>query len=206
MAEISNPVLLDYLGAKVIEDIRAGVKLNEDLLAAVSKYPEIDYLRKMAKPRDVDTLIRVSKSPKKARRFLAFLLFQPLISVPKVRSYLEKTWKTAKGYDAKRDLLWRLLDIKDLPIGIHEDLYDFVREDLGRFFSGAKSMTHGDLLGYVKERLRNRNFPESKAWIYLCLASLSDRKDEIGRILNKYKGSKASIVARVAKDFLKKLK
>jgi hypothetical protein len=52
------------------------------------------------------------------------------------------------------------------------------------------------------ERLGNADFPESKAWVYLCIAAGSDDVEGARSLINSYVDSKSSINATVAQNLL----
>ena len=195
-----DEVLLRYLAEKIMEDLRSGNQLDEGICDALIRYPEIDYLRKAVRSDDTDCIISLCRSQKKGQRPLGFALLQPIVGNEKAQEFLKQLWDDANDYDTKRQLLWRLLDNPGLSIDIHKAIYSFVNDHWARFVADSKKWVKSDILRYVQDRLSDKSFPESKAWLYLCLASTSSNTDGIDALLNRYQDSDASIVAMVVKD------
>lgn len=201
-----DEVLLRYLAEKIMEDLRSGNQLAEDFCNALTGYPEIDSLRKAVGSEDTDVIIGLCQSQNRAKRSLGFALLQPIVGNEKIQGFLKQLWDDANDndYEAKRLLVWRILDISDLPSDFHEDIYRFVKKHWHAFIADNENWVQGDVLDYCKERLSNMYIPESKSWIYLLLASTSDRKEEVRKLLDQYGESKASIVSTVINDLISK--
>ena len=99
-----------------------------------------------------------------------------------------------------------MLDIEGLPNEIHQSIYSFIKDNWDRFIVDSRSWVKEDILEYSQERLKNQAYPESKSWLYLCLASTSNKMDKVKALLDEYENSDASIVATVVKDLKEKNK
>ena len=197
-----DEILLKYIAKKFMEDVRRGRTLDEALCDALRGYPEIEYLREVVLPEDSDDIIDLCKSKNDTVLSLAFGLLHPLAKTKKVKEFIKNLWEELTDYSVRMKLLWRLLDNPDLDIEIHRSLYSFVRENHDRFMKDTAKWVKGDVMTYVKNRLEDNRFPESKAWIYLLVASSTE--ENIDSLLKQYENSDASIVAEVVKDLREK--
>ena len=195
-------VLLKYIAKKVIEDIRNGRDLDEDLCDALCAYPEMDYLREVVRPDDADFIIDLWKSGKEPVRSLTFGLLHPLGNNEKVKEFLENLWEESTDYTIRMKLLWPLLDNPYLDVEFHRSIYSFVDDNYKQFIADIIKFAKGDVITYAKDRLEDKRFPESKAWIYLIIAASVE--ENIDSLLSQYENSDASIVAEVVKDLRKK--
>ena len=197
-----NSIVLRYVAKKVIEDIRNGRNLDKDLCDALCAYPEMDYLREVVHPDDADYIIDLWKSGKEPVRSLVFGLLHPLGENKKVKEFLKNLWEETTDYKIKLLLLWRLLDNSYLDVEFHRSIYSFVQDNYKEFIDEVIKFAKGDVITYAKDRLEDKRFPESKAWIYLIIAASVE--ENIDSLLNQYENSKASIVAEVVKHLKEK--
>ena len=197
-----NSIILRYVAKKVLEDIRNGRDLDEDLCGALRTYPELDYLREVVRLEDADRIIALCQSKKELIQFLALGLLQSLGNNEKVKKLLKNLWEESTDYTIRLPLLWRLLDNPYLNVEIHRTIYSFIRDNYNQFISDQIKWAKGDVITYVKNRLEDSRYPESKAWIYLLIAASSE--ENIDHLLNQYENSEASIVGEVVKDLRKK--
>jgi len=116
---------------------------------------------------------------------------------------LKKLWEKLTDYTIGMKLLWRLLDNPYLDVEIHRSIFSFLQDNYDQFITDTtKWVKDGEVLKYAKDRLRDNQHPESKAWVYLLVASSSE--ENIDPLLRQYENSDASIVAEVVKDLKEK--
>lgn len=197
-----NPIILRYVAKKVMEDIRNRRDLDKDLCDALCAYPEMDYLREVVRPYDADYIIDLWKFGKEPDRSLTFGLLHPLGKNGKVKEFLKNLWGKSTDYTIRIKLLWPLLDNPYLNVEFHRSIYSFVRDNYNQFIADIIKFAKGDVIAYAKDRLEDKRFPESKAWIYLIIAASVE--ENIDSLLNQYENSDASIVAEVVKDLREK--
>lgn len=116
---------------------------------------------------------------------------------------MKKLWEKLTDYTIGMKLLWRLLDNPYLDVEIHRSIFSFLQDNYDQFITDTtKWVKDGEVLKYAKDRLRDNQHPESKAWVYLLVASSSE--ENIDPLLRQYENSDASIVAEVVKDLKEK--
>jgi len=198
--------MLEYLAQKVVDDLRAGVALDEALGVELTQYPQIDYLRQQVATQDVEMLLRTANSTNQGMRALAHALMPRLQQDERIREYLLWQWRDTprEDYAQCRRLMWLLLNYDDLDTDIHREIYDFICCHLEHWLEDVVIWCGGpaEVLPAVQARLADPLFPESKAWVYLmCGLAEEDpaRRCEFGGMLPRYEHSNASIVADVVR-------
>ena len=194
--------ILQYLANKIIQDISTGNIPEKELCIAITGFPYIDYIRIEMKPSFMDIAFDLCKSEQVFKKALGFALLQPLVHLDEVKSFIRNQWNEANNYDLKRQLLWRLLDIPDLPVSIHKNIYEFIKENWDKFIADSNKWNKVPMIKYVEDRLHSESHAESKKWIYLCLATSIEDKTVLKSQLDKYKNSNNSIIADVVRDLL----
>lgn len=192
--------MFDYLANKVLQDLRSGHSLNDDLAKELNLPPAIDSLRPKIKKEDRDMLIALGKSRKRGARGLALALLKTLGKDKKVKDFFREFWKKTRDYNTKHDVMWRLLDYGQLEVELHREIFEFVIRDFDRWVTKAGAWPKGDsnVIPFVKDRLANPHYPKTKAWVYLCLSFASNNKREVGQLLDKYISSGEPIVRELA--------
>lgn len=95
-----------------------------------------------------------------------------------------------------------MLDNPYLDAEFLKNIYSFVLDNYNQFIADVSKWSKGNVITYAKDRLEDKQFPKSKAWIYLIIAAFVEEK--IDSLLNQYENSEASIVAEVVKDLREK--
>ena len=70
---------------------------------------------------------------------------QPIVGNEKVQVFLKQLWDDANDNEAKRLLVWRILDISDLPRDFHEDSCRFVKKHWDEFITDSENWVHDDV-------------------------------------------------------------
>jgi hypothetical protein len=196
-------VISDEQADRIIERLRIERFLTEEESEQLCKSISIDLLRSKINKDDVQLLLELAVSKNTPwLRSLAISLMCTVRNDISVKRFLLKTWATAKDYHTRLAVMWRLLDYDELEKTIHLSIYEFIRSHWKRWLSDMRLWFEGySVLSAVNHRLADTTFPESKAWVYLCLAMASDETDRIHALLNQHTGSSKSIVGKVANDF-----
>jgi hypothetical protein len=94
-------------------------------------------------------------------------LLQPFSTREEVCTVLRKRFESASPY-LKSQLLWRLLDDRELPPETHSSIFDFVMSDFDSFQQSCVSYLGGPAEILPAALRRMADCPPSKRWIYLC--------------------------------------
>lgn len=192
---------------QVLDAIRGKRPIPEDVAVAANKFEHIDKLRAEMRDEDIPYLLEQARSSSVAAANLTLYLLRPFKDEDEVRSLVWSLWSEVTKYKKRLVVMWPLLDYEDLDASIHEEVYQFVREDLPRFIEECNKWFGGPskVLNYCKERLDDLTFPSTKNWVYLCAAMGSSERDSLIRLLKEYQASKNEFAARVAKDMAEEL-
>lgn len=192
---------------RLMTELRRGGSLPEDVAASLCKGRDVDALRSEIKATDSPLLLTLAKDGKRPwLRSLAVSLMRALRDQVEIRQSVFDTWNSDVDYEMRLALMWRLLDYDDLDLNTHRSIYRFVMQNWDRWLADMTMWySQAGALASAEWRLTNKAFPASKAWVYLCLACASDDKSRIGRLLENYSQSKASIVAQVVADLRERL-
>lgn len=200
-------IILNYLAEKVMDDLRKGIELSDELIKNLNKYPFIDYIRKLVTKEDMRIIKKMIQSEKITVCRLGISLTRQLLKEKEVQKHLFNIWKSTDEYDIRRGLMFRFLDLDNLPINMHNEIYNFVRKNWDRWLANQANWYGGKekILSVCLDRLEGPSNPKSKAWVYLCIATLSPEKDKVKELISRYLSSKESINAKVAADLVKEL-
>ncbi len=201
-------IVQKYLAQKVLEDIREGQNIPENLIIEFDKYPIIDFIRADVIADDIPIIVNryINSSEDGYTAFGISALRGQRDSEP-VKKLLFDLWHQDEDFNKKFKTMFRLLDYEDLDISIHEDMYDFVLSNWDKWVDGViKYFGDDEFLSKIKKRISNKDFPETKLWIRLCQCMASPDKHEVKKILAQYKDSTAPLVQKVVKDLEQKLK
>jgi len=197
---------LNYIVKKAFEDIRAGVKLDERLIAELHEKSAMDLLRLERTSEDLDRLIKLAKSGtepehKLAVGILAYSKNDPPEFKEKISVLLFNLWESNRKEHNVRiciNLIVRLLDYDNL-LEQHHIYYEyivdnwdiFIETQIGYMGEGRSDIGKGDpkkVLLNVEKRMGDFDkFPSTKHWVYLCSAMASDDYPGIIRLLDNYK-------------------
>jgi len=199
----------EYLALKVISDIRAGKPLNEELASSINARKYVDRIRGALDVSDVDLLMRMFKQDAGPSGVLGLTLLKRFVREPQVEKFVRSLWPCSADTSFRRKvgIVSRLLDVNSLEPHLHEQLYEFVKQHLGQFVEWLTPWWGGPdmVLPVSRARLKDKDFPASKHWLYLCGALGSPDKKAVADLLTEYESSKDTFVARVAKEMLAEL-
>jgi hypothetical protein len=199
-------ILTDYIVHKVIEDVRAGVKFNEDLCEALNTVPLIDSLRMVVEPSDIDKLLALAESPSTIIiGSFALSLLQRYATEERVKTFLQRAWVKADSYSRKLPLMFRLLDDAELDDATRNEMHSFVNRNLEQFLTDVAGWYGGkeNVLECCRSRLMA--FPPSKAWVYLISATASPETRYVSELLSEYLSSGDNLTAQVAREMLNRI-
>jgi hypothetical protein len=198
-------ILINYLADKLLIDLKNNKNLDPALLKSADSYLIIDFLRSKIRKNDIGWLLNVVKSTNCNTGNFAISLLRHHINDAAVKAFLFQEWETVSDYDRRYAIMWRLLDYDDLPISMHEKIYDYFIENKERFLSEKMEWFGGveKVLDVCRERLSDSGISESKKWIYLCASIVSPNKEGVINLLSEYKVSDDMFTAKVANQLLK---
>jgi len=199
-----NPKVLNYLSEKVFEDLRKKQKIPANLYFEFNKYPIIDNFRKKVKKNDLDLILALLESKAKEELYFGLSISKNLINEQQIKKRIFEIWENSSDYKTKREVMWRILDIPDLPIKIHKEIYEFVKTNWDDWTKDTLAFYGNEdhILEAVIKRSSDRSFPESKHWVYLCLATLSKNRGAAKNFIKKYIESNITINSLVANEML----
>lgn len=192
---------------QVLDAIRGKRPIPDDVAVAANKYAVIDILRARIRKEDVPYLLGLARSSSTDVAKLALFLLRPFNDEPEVKSFVRSKWCDSTQYAERVALMWPLLDDRELDASIHEEVYQFVRENLPRFIEDCNEWFGGpgEVLNACIARLRAPTFPSTKDSVYLCSAIGSSERDSLILLLQEYQASKNEFTSRVAKDMADEL-
>ncbi len=191
-----NERLNAYLVSKIWSDIRTGraspLLADHELARAIVHHPLIDDLRELATEDDVEHLKLYINSEDVSVQSIGTTLIRNLRHLPGVRRLFIERWQGPGGYKTKWTSMWRLLDYEDLEPEIQYEILDFVHKYREQWVEGC--LTHyntgvegEDLwegaLKAINARLSDKDFPETKSWVYLLLASFHPDQARVCKVL-----------------------
>jgi hypothetical protein len=185
---------------KFLQQLRAGELISEENARLVNQWPEIDLARRLVREADRDKLLGFSASGRQPLNLVAITLLQPFAAEPHVYGILKAIWAESRDYDTRYAVLWRLLDNPHLLLSLHKEIFAFIRNDWPRFFKAA-GRWYGkpvNIIPGVRARLKDPTFPQSKAWVYLCVALSSPDTESARQLVADYVQSTDSFLAEVA--------
>lgn len=198
-----KPEVLDYLAAKVIDDIRKGAILSTDLIKVLCTVPIIDYLRREVEEKDIDYLMKYLQSEDNILVQFALALFQKNKDIPEVKEKLFLLWAESKTFDEKMNVMFRILDYPNVSIEIHTSIFDFIINNWDRWISECiiwqAENDKNKILDSIKIRLKDNRFPASKSWVYLLMATASPDKNELRNLINEYVGTNIPNIDKIKK-------
>lgn len=202
-----DPIIADYVADKVIHDLRNGVTFSDEFAVNIIQKPIFDNVIKRVQNGDKEMIMKFINAENPHSSWLGILLSRGIKSEPDIFDILKQKWDLSDEYIVKRAVVSRLLDYKELSREFHFKLYEFVRKnwekyisDIAYFMGGRENVLNGCL-----DRLNDKFFPKSKAWIYLCVLTFSPEREKVARTIESYISSKSSINSEVAKELLAEL-
>ena len=194
-----------YVAESVVEDIRDGEPLQEDVALACNSRPQIDVIRSLITREDAPKLLALTESEQECVRGLAFSLLKRIENTPETEAFLKDLWRRRRDFATRHAIMWRILDFTDLEREFHEEMYRFVRENWDDFLAGQLRFMGGEqgppgVLPSVRSRLTDPAFPRSKDWAFLCILPASDDPEGCRELLESYLTSDNSIVSKVATE------
>ena len=202
-----NQLLTDYIARKLIEDVRSGARLSEELCEKLNRYALVDTLRMVVEPTDIDKLMELAESPSSMMGNLALSLLRRFDTEERVKQFLRKAWDDTDSYSRKFHLMWRLLDDPDIDDAAREEVHSFVMAKFEPFLADVAAWTGGEeeLLDRCRSRLADETFPPSKAWIYLICVTGSPDTQSAKELLREHLSSEDAFTAQVARDMLERI-
>ena len=201
-----DEVIMKYLASKILDDIRYGRPLGNDVAESLNRYP-IDTLRQLVQKEDVPLLMEMAASSSLSVGNLGITLLRKFDREEEIKSFMLSSWRKASNFERKHHLLWRVLDDENRPRSVHEEMYQFVKDNLQPFIDYASKWYGGKekVLDTMKMRLADKSFPSTKHWVYLCVVLGSPDTESVVQLLKEYQSSENDFTARVAADMLREV-
>jgi len=204
--------LYKYMAEKALADLRSGGTVSPDLVTIFNSKKAQDVLRRFLKEEqvteDLGLLSNLAEHGHLPIRNFAISTLRVWKEDPEVKSLLFHLWDVHEDVSTRLNLLWRLLDYEDLSPTFRERLYTFVLDNWNAFLNLQQEfMGEGNpttVLERVEERIKDKNFPKTKRWAYLCSAMASDDGPGIIRLIDRYEGKEGSFDRTVADELRKR--
>lgn len=121
------PVSVSFTARKAMEDLRAGVALDQKLIDLLHEKRHMSCLRKEARDADLPLLLKLAGDDDEYVHKLAVGILQPWESRPEVKALFFELWNKWKGPYPRINLMFRILDYEDLTPEWHSELYHYIR-------------------------------------------------------------------------------
>ncbi len=203
-----NNEIYNYIANKVINDVRHGIFFNDKLADSLDGYPLITYIREKTEESDIPRLLNVINNASLSAGNLALSMLRKFDNKKDIKEYYLSCWKEEKVFIRKFKLIWRLLDDEQLPISLHEEIYQFIRENFDEFLKEISKWYGGknNVLSSIKERLKDSSFPSTKDWVRLCSVMASPEHNQVVELLKEYQSSDNKFTAFIAQEMLAEVK
>jgi len=123
-----NSELMEYLSEKIMEDLRNRKNLSPHIYYEINKYPIIDFIRSKINVSDLELIIELMNSEDKNVLYFGISLTKNILDEELIKNKLLQLWISSEyDYKTRREVMWRILDIKPLPQSMHIDIYNFVK-------------------------------------------------------------------------------
>jgi hypothetical protein len=179
-----------YLYSNIVDDLRNGRPLPPGLASSLDVFPVIDRLRVVVEEADVPMLLATAREQWSDSAALAVSLLRRYARRADVRVTLRELWRSCTAFAPRYELLFRLLDDPDLPLGWHREIYEFVQSHRSEFLDASVVWAGGvgHLLDRVRSRLADASFAREKMWVYLVIATVSDDRAAVAALIKPYSG------------------
>jgi hypothetical protein len=169
--------LKKYLAERVIEDFRSAKNPSEQVCHDLNFFEYIDFIREQLQKEDVPWIVNRLKNSQGQTLELCINITKPLLPDSDVEEALRSLW--LRGHRTL-NIVYGLLNIRDLEVMYHREVFEFVKRDWETFISWEMQYDGGpsNALSVARKRLTPGNMPLPKAWIYWCTAAGSDNKVE----------------------------
>ncbi len=204
-------VLLNYLGEKLIDDLRSGAQLPSELLGLANQVEIVDVLRKYVGIEDFRWIRSMCDSKEDGAQQLGLSLVRNIQNEKVVRSYLEEMWKNKDNrklsFNTEIVLQSQLLWYSDLDLGFHKSIWDSLVKHWDEWISEVKSWTGGaeNVLAYIESRVKDPRFPKSKHWYYICCAPASNDPIKVRELIEGYIRDPDPFMRGVANELMGRL-
>ena len=189
---------------------KAGASLEADVARSIYKMGVIERLREKITLNDVGTLKRlITDSDNYLAAKIGIILIQPIQHNPEIRQFVIglwncPTWKSEEWeFNLRTELMFRLLDYADLDIETHESILLYIQNNLRKWMNECLGYYEHEknwdkFFAIMNEKLIDKRFPKSKAWIYLLLLYAHPDKYKVSPVLTQYENAEHPMVKKVA--------
>lgn len=201
-------VLLNYLGEKLIDDLRAGAQLSSGLLGLANQVEIVDVLRKSISNEDFRWIRSMCDSKEDGAQQLALSLVRSIQYQREVRLYLEEMWhRNDLTFITRIVLQSQLLQYEDLQADLRTQIFQSILNNWDEWITEVKNWTGGvhNVLDYIQIRLGDSRFPRSKWWYYLCCAPASNDPIKARELVERFAQDSDPFMKSVAEELLRRL-
>ena len=193
--------------SEALKYLRTSRNLDEQVLKNITMFDFVNEMNNIITSSDKEMVLRLCAGETPEERRLGIALSRGLHHEPDIQEVLLQMWNTEQHIRVRSMLLWFLLDYEDLPSGVRESIYDFIKQNWDAFEDQCVGYSGGGerLLKIAKSRISDEFFPPTKIFAYLCAAFISPNRNEVRSFLESFTSHDDSLTRRVANDLLERL-
>jgi hypothetical protein len=201
-----DQTLRNYVARKVVEDLRQGKGLDEDLLLEVRVFPLIDDIRSLIRPDDLQFVRGLLNSPEITRFRFGLSLVRKIQHLAGVREVLENLWATSPDAKIREAVIWALTQYPDTPRSKHREFFRFFLDNPKEFYDELVTWFGGTdkIISGSQARLSDPGF-HAKRWMYLWCLAFAPERDEARSIVAKYTDDPDDLTREVAQQAMQRL-
>ena len=188
--------------SRIVASAPSGEAINEIDVLKWRTTPFIKGLAATVQPEDKKPLMSLMEEAAWPVANLAVSLLRVYKDDPNVRSLYLRIWHDhSRPLEARFCVMYPLLDYPDLPSALHQEFFDAIMQNLDfhNQFAVTYFVTPGDVLSEAKKRIIDKQYPNSKRWIYLVNALASPDSSEVKKFIDPYQNDSDPFIANVAK-------
>lgn len=200
--------ILGYVAEKVINDLRNGDFVGNDLAYELNKQPYIESLRLEVEAEDVDRIMDVLSGDIEIFQYrLAINLLRRHEKDASTKKFFREQWGKYRGFDRRCTLMWRLLDDENLEVDKHQEIYEFVQDNRENWIKLQCDWIGGPdkIIPFVEKAIVRSDEVESKKWALLYNLLASSDKAAARKVVEPFKSSDTLFLKKVANDIWEQL-
>jgi hypothetical protein len=194
-----DKAVLEYLSQKILDDLRADAKISNEVLSIILIGDYIKHLRTKIKPKDKEFVIHLLKNRNILIQRLAISLSKAIDNDATVYSQLEKLWNQSNDFSIRFELMYRLLDAKNINEELVKDIHVFVTKNYNKWKKHVLKWGGGLEKVFKSIMAKIDDYPEHKRWVYLYELSWALENQEKARLTPK----EAAVALRTIKAYMK---
>lgn len=152
------------------ESVNSVLADNNDEILDIQREIIVDGLRQLSKT-EVDALLEKLSNNNPTKTDLYNLQsLKPYINDDVIYNKASQLWNISNNWNLKQHLMWRLLDSKHATYELHQQVAQFIKDDLEAFSKesmNAQYFKSGNAVRNTIRRFKNLDYHNNKNWLYL---------------------------------------